>query len=163
MIAKSSMNLRDLKARFGRQASDKIVGEIARLNPHVNLEKRIESGTVLVLPDSASGRSSDSLSVEGQSFDELRKHVVSALDATASRVHSRHEALREEAKEIAAVLRSAAVKRALEGDPELKEHVRAATEIFKEDAARAKATETSLKKLKARAEKELYALGKLLQ
>jgi seryl-tRNA(Sec) selenium transferase len=87
--------------------------------------------------------------------------MLASVDAAASRVRGGYEALLTEQKEVAVVLKSAAVKRALETDPDLKLQIEAATQVFKQDQQRAKEAEQTLQTLQ-QAKDELGALAKLL-
>lgn len=150
---------------FSRLLGDKIgsgsaLDQLKNLNPHVDF-KKIELGTVLLIPDTPAFHHAESLSVTGGAFDALREQMLASVDAAASRLRGGYEALVTEQKEVAVVLKSAAVKRALEADPDLKLQIEAATQVFKEDQQRAKEAEKTLQILQ-QTKDELDALAKLL-
>ena len=137
--------------------------DIEKLNPHVDF-KKLETGTVLLIPDppAAAGAAAEGLSIQGQAFEDLRVEVSKALEASGARVRRGYEALSEEAKELNATLKLAAVKRAVDADPELKQQVDAAAAVFKQDAADAKTADQTLRAIQQQATDELSALSKLL-
>jgi hypothetical protein len=155
----SRSDLQALSARFGRDRADRTLVEIERLNPHVDFS-RLATGTVLLVPDPPDEPEE---SIQGKAFADLREQVIGALDASSARVRRGYEALGEEAKEITAVLRTAAVRRAVEADPALQQQVDDAAAAFKRDAAEAKTADTSLRAIREQAAQELSALAKILE
>jgi hypothetical protein len=141
--------------------SGRALDQLKNLNPHVDFKKKIEPGAVLLIPDALGFREAESFSVTGHAFEALREQMLASVDAAASRVRGGYEALLTEQKEVAVVLKSAAVKRALEADPDLKLQIEAATQVFKQDQQRAKEAEQTLQTLQ-QAKDELGALAKLL-
>lgn len=127
----------------------------------MNLEK-IPAGTVLLIPDLPGLREGESSSVMGDAFDAVREGLLASVDAVGARVRGSYEALRAQQKEVSAVVKSAAFRRAL-ADPTLSEQVEAGTQVFKQDREEAKAADETLKALKEKAGAELAALAKLLQ
>ncbi len=161
LVVNSRSDVEALGLRLGRERSARTLDEIERLNPHVDF-KKIERGTVLLVPDLPSDREGESRSIQGQAFEDLRDQVTEALEASSARVRRGYEALDDEAKEVTGVLKSAPLKRAMEADQELKQQVEAAAAVFKQDAAEAKAAEQTLKAMRDQVGQELNALAKLL-
>lgn len=160
-VINSRADLQAIGTRLGAERAARTLEEIERLNPHIDFRK-IERGTVLLVPDLAAEGDDEERSVQGDAFTELRSQVTAALTASGARVRRGHEALADEAKEVAAAFKSAPLKRAMEADPELKAQVDAATAAFKEDAAAAKTADQTLKALQEEVGKELESLAKLL-
>ncbi|HEY2925279.1 hypothetical protein, partial [Piscinibacter sp.] len=77
-------------------------------------------------------------------------------------VRSGHEALAAQRQEVAALLKSAAVRRLIESDPDLKQDLDAAVQVFKQDQQQAKEAEKTMQLLQEQAKAELAALAKLL-
>jgi hypothetical protein len=134
---------------------------LVALNPHVDF-KKIEPGTVLLVPDGPGLRAGETASVSGQPFDELREQVLAAVEAAGARARSGHAAQLAEQKEVTAALKSAGLRAALEIDPELRAQIEAALQVFKQDQQDAKAAAETLKSLAKQAATELDALAKLL-
>jgi hypothetical protein len=156
LVINSRSDVQSLKAR----------PEIEKLNPHVDF-KKIEPGTVLLLPDppaatGTAGTATEGKSIQGQVFDDLQSEVTKAVEASGARVRRGYEALTEEAKEVNAVLKTAAVKRLVDADPDLKQQADAAAAVFKQDAADAKAADQALRSIQQQATEELGNLAKLL-
>ena len=156
-------DLQALGARlFGAgTAREGALQELQRLNPHVDFN-RIEPGTVVLVPEQPGLRSGKSASVGGEAFEAFSEQARAALEATASRVRSGHEARLAQQKDVAAVLKSPALKRLLESDPDLKKERDAALQVFQEDLQAAKESESLLKALQGQSALELAGLGKLL-
>ena len=160
-VINSRSDLEALGSAVGQEQAAKRIEQIQQLNPHVDL-KNIKRGTVVLVPDAPGERDAESRSVQGEAFADLRSQVNAALEASRARVRRGYGALNDSAKEVTTVLKSAAVKRALEAQPDLKEQAEAATRKFKQDATDAKAAEQTLKEIGDRVEQELEALAKLL-
>lgn len=114
------------------------------------------------MPEQPGLRSGESASVGGGAFAAFSEQARAALEATASRLRSGHEARRAQQKDVAAVLKSPALKRLLESDPDLKKALDAALLVFQEDQQAAKESEKLLKALQDQAAIELAALVKLI-
>lgn len=154
-VLKQGQDLQTLSSRLGGAAS---INRLKALNPHLDFG-RLEPGTVLLVPDDID----EAESVAGAVFDGLAGDVKEGLKAATARVRStqaKTEALR---KDVAAILRSAAFKRTLEGDAELKKQSDAADARFKADQAAVRQTEESLSALDEFVNTELAALGKLIR
>lgn len=135
--------------------------QLKNLNPHVDF-KKIEPGTVLLIPDALGFHDAESFSVTGHAFDALREQMLASVDAAASRLRGGYEALLTEQKEVAVVLKSAAVKRAIKADPDLEPQIEAATQVFKQDQQQARDAEKTMQTLQEQAAAELASLTQLL-
>jgi vacuolar-type H+-ATPase subunit I/STV1 len=154
-ILKQGQDLQTLSSRLGGSAS---ISRLKALNPHLDLD-RLEPGTVLLVPDGID----DADSVAGAVFDGLAGDVKEGLKAATARVRgtqAKSEALR---KDVSAILKSAAFKRAVESDADLKKQTDAADARFKADQAKGKQTEESLSALEQLVNEELAVLGKLVR
>jgi hypothetical protein len=162
LVVKSRTTVDDLRSRLGRTDPSRTLDDIAVLNPHVDL-RAIEPGTVLLIPESAADvPTGDGTPVHQQPFDELRDQMLGALDATGARVRAGYDVLAAQAKETTAVLKSAAVKRAIEVDQTLQPQIDASVAVFKQDAAHAKTADQALKGMQKQIADDLSALQKLL-
>jgi len=165
IVVKAPTTAQDLRTRLGRTDPGRTLDDIAVLNPHIDL-RAIEPGTVLLIPEPAGNApatpADDSTPVQEQPFEELRDQILGAISQTHTRARAGYESLAAQAKDATAVLKSAAVKRAMDADPTLKPQVEAAASVFKQDAANAKAADQTLKDMQKQIAEELGALQKLL-
>ena len=134
---------------------------LKRLNPHVEFNK-LGAGTVLLVPDLPGLRDDRAASVGGAPFDTFSQQLRADFDAAGTRVQAGHAARLTDQKELVALFRGAALKRAFEADPELKAQADAAAQVFKQDPIDAKAADETLKALKQGLDTELAAFAKLL-
>ena len=134
---------------------------LKHMNPHVDFE-RLGAGTVLLVPDLPGLRDGQTGSIAGQAFDTFSQQVLAGLDEAATRVQAGHAARLTDQKELVALFKGAALKRAFESDPELKAQADAYAQVFKQDPADAKAADETLKALKDGVGAELAVLTKLL-
>ncbi len=134
---------------------------VKELNPHVDFQN-IAAGTVLFVPDVQGIRKDESASIAGQPFDAFRDLVEAQIEAISAQVARGHEARSVERSEVQAVLKTAAVRRLLESNPELKPQLDATAKIFKQDQQDAKTSEAEIKALQQGAMAELGTLAKLL-
>jgi vacuolar-type H+-ATPase subunit I/STV1 len=139
-----------------------VLDQLKDLNPQVDFNKKIQLGTVLLIPDAPIFRDVESASVSGDFFSALREQMLSSVTTAASRMRLSYEALRSEQAEVVAVLKLAAVKRAIEADPGLKQQIATAENVFKDDQQRAKDVEKTMQTLLVQVAAELDALAKLL-
>lgn len=163
IVIKQSTDLQALGARLlgAGGASESALQSLQRLNPHVDFN-RIEPGTVLLVTEQPGLREGESASVGGEAFEAFSEQVRAVLEATASRVRSGHEARLAQQKDVAAVLKSPALKKLLESDPDLKKELDAALQVFKDDQRAAKESEKLLKTLQDQSAAELASLTQLL-
>lgn len=154
-VLKQGQSLQTLGSQLGGAAS---IGRLKALNPHLDLN-RLEPGTVLLVPDGIEGADS----VAGAVFDGLAADVKEGLKAATARVQStrvKNELLQ---KDVTAILKSAAFKRVLEGDAELKKQTEAAKTRLQANQATNKRTEESLSALDQLVNEELAVLRNLLR
>lgn len=163
IVTDKKTSLRTLGIRLLDDEADRVsaLEQLKTVNPHVDF-KKIEPGTVLLIPDTPGFRDAESASVTGDAFDALREQIVVSVAAAASRLRGGYEALRAEQKEVAVVLKSAAVKRAIETDADLKPQIDAATQVFKQDQQQARDAEKTMQTLQEQVAEELASLTKLL-
>ena len=153
-----ALTTRLLGAKAGAGAS---LDRLKALNPHVDFGK-LGAGTVLLVPDLPGLRDGQTGSIAGQTFDTFSQQVLASFDDAATRVQAGHAARLSDQKELVALFKGAALKRAFEADPELKAQADAYAQVFKQDPADAKAADETLKALKDGVGAELAVLAKLL-
>ena len=134
---------------------------LKQLNPHVDFGK-LGAGTVLLVPDLPGLRDGQTGSIAGQAFDTFGQQVLASFDEAAARVQAGHAARLTDQKELLALFKGAALKRAFEADPDLKAQADAYGQVCKQDPVDAKAADETLKALKDGVSAELAVLVKLL-
>ena len=122
----------------------------------------IVAGTVLLMPETPDFNDTASASLAGDAFDPLREQMLASVEVATSRVREGYAALLTEHKEVAVVLKSAALKRALESDPDLKPQIEAANQVLKRDQQAAKDADKTMQTLQAQAAAELASLMQML-
>jgi LysM repeat protein len=163
IVIEKASDLKALQAQLLANADDKeaTLQQLQRLNPHVDFQ-RIEPGTVLLVPDRPGIAKDATTPVTADAADEFSKQVGAALDAADTRVRQGYQTLAAQRQEVTAVIKTAAVKRLLESDPDLSRQLDAAAKVFKDDQQRAKDAEATLKTLREGGKAELDTLAKLL-
>ena len=166
IVIEQATDLQALTTRLlGAQAgAGTSLDALKRLNPHVDFNK-LGAGTVLLVPElpGLQGPGKDgAASIGGGPFDTFSQQLRADFDAAATRVQAGHAARLTDQKELVALFKGAALKRAFESDPELKAQADAYAQVFKQDPIDAKAADEALKALKQGLGTELAALAKLL-
>lgn len=150
----------DAAVLASRAAASGGLAKLQALNPHLDLQ-RVVPGSVLIWPSDAADE--DSESVSGNAFDSFAADVRAGLKAATSRVRAGLARQEDERKETAAVFRSAAFKKAIETDAELKQQATAADSRAKALQAKAKDIDAALLALDRTADQGLAALAKVLK
>ena len=155
----------DVKALSSRLLSagatkESALQRLQQLNPHVDL-KRLDAGTVLLVPDQLSD--ADSSSISGDAFASFQDQVRGAVDAAVAQVRNGYERRDADRADVSAVLKSAVIKRVLEADPDTKKQLEQAAQVFKQDQQQAKEAATQLQAFQKQVSDELAQLGKLVQ
>jgi hypothetical protein len=163
IVVKSRTDLNELGAKLLKQgaAAEVALDSLKQLNPHVDF-KKIEAGTILLVPDRPGFRKSGTDLVGGDAFDTLSEELKGAVDRAAARVQEGYDALAAERKDVTAAMKLAAFKRALEADPDLKPQAEEATQTFRQDQEQAKSAGEALKAIRADANEALDELARLL-
>lgn len=131
------------------------------LNPHVDL-KNVPAGTVLLVPDEPGFTASASDSVGGGVLEGFQRLVQGELNAAAKRLKEGQAARAGQRAEVAAVQKTAAFKKIVEKDPQLKQQLDEAAKASKEDQQQDALAEQTLDAAKTGAMAELASLAKLL-
>jgi len=143
-----SLSARLLKANLSTIQSEKALAALQALNPHVDITK-VPAGTVLLVPDLPSFKVSASDSVLGDALGEFQQIVRTALEQAAANLKASTAARAAERADVAAVLESAALKRVIKSDSELKQQVADASKALKEEEQAGQAEETLARASKA--------------
>ncbi len=156
-IVKEGQDATQLAARVAASGG---MARLQALNPHLDL-RRVTPGSVLIWPSDSSDE--DGASVSGSAFDSFAADVRAGLKSATARVRAGLVRQDEQRKEAAAVFRSAAFKRAMETDAELRQQATAADTRAKTLQARAKDIDAALLALDRTADEGLAALARVLK
>jgi hypothetical protein len=166
VVIKQNTNLQALGTRLlssslaGGQ-TDPALAALQALNPHVDLNK-VTAGTVLLVPDTPNFDASASDPVSGDVIDDFRAMVSEGLAAAATRLKVANEARSVQRADVTAVLKLAAVKKAIEANADLKAEVEEGLKASKDDAQQATEAEKILESATKGALAELTSLANLL-
>lgn len=163
-VIKQATDLQALSAKLLTTGAGKesALQNLQRLNPHVDFN-RLDAGTVLLVPDQPGVKTSESSSIGGEAFDAFHEQARASVDAAVTRVREGHDHLSAARTDVAAVLKTAALKRLLEADPDIKKALDEAAQVFKQDQQQAKESIAQLQAFQAQVNEELAQLAKLLQ
>lgn len=148
-----------LLKRGGRSAT---IERLQALNPHVDLQ-RLAPGTVLLVPDNSDVKTTATRAVG----DDVSADFAALVDQSLSQFDDRLRAgaaNREiERKEVAAVVKTDAVKRLIEADSALKRQYQLADERLAREKKRDEEVIKQVGEMRQRAAKELDELRKRMQ
>jgi hypothetical protein len=156
-----ALRSRLLNGRLSDERADWALRALQDLNPHVDF-KRLAVGDVLLVPDSPGFKTSASKSAADDVVDDLEQLVRRGLDAAAARFKAGNEARAAERADVTMVLKSRALVRVLEADPELKAPLVEVAKGFKEEQRQAIEDERTLEAASKNAMAELASLTRLL-
>ncbi len=151
-----------LRTRIGDTSAGAAIDRLKALNPHVDFT-RLAAGTVLFVPDIPELKKGASTSLGGETFEAFVKEVDTSLSISSARVKEGFERISLDRTSVSAVLKTASVKRLVEGDPVLKKQLESADARFKEDESKARAEQKLLEATRKQAIEELTALARLFE
>lgn len=135
---------------------------IRTLNPHLDFQ-RLKPGMVLLVPDAPDFRKSDTKPVGDEPLGDFEDLVRDGLEAARAKLRAGGEKRAVHRNEISRALKSSALKRAIEGDPDLSKRIEVASKRTKDeekdDARAQKMLDAAAEEIRA----ELAALAKLLR
>lgn len=159
IVTKPGQSLTALTSAAGTGRDTVSIERLTVLNPHLDLH-RLEPGTVVLLPDAASDQGE---SVTGAVFDSLADDVRRGLTSASERVRNGLAEAEASRKEVTSALKTAAFRKALDGNSELTAQVAQVDARFKADQSQAKQAMESLSALEEMVSAELERLGNLLR
>lgn len=136
---------------------------IRELNPHVQDLAQLKPGTVLLLPELAGLEAGSGDSVAGEAFDGFAADVSAGLKASSERLRAGMAARDTQRKDVATLLKSAAIKRVLETDPGLRKQADEADTRFKAEQKEGAAALTQLDAMDEAIAAELAKLAKIFK
>jgi hypothetical protein len=151
-----------LRNRISDDQADAAMRRLADANRHLDVND-LSSGAVLFIPETAEFRGSASEPVGETVLKELQDGIRSALDASSARIKAGNQTRAAERAEVAAALKSAAVKRLLESEPNLRDRLNEAVKGFKQAEKEEADAEAAAAAASKGALNELAALAKLMQ
>ena len=168
-VVSKSMTLKALTAQLASEpagadgeAPAARLASLQRLNPHLADLDRIPAGTVVLVQDAPNVRAATA-SVAGQGFNDFADQVRQAVVSTAQRVDASYAALAEQQKEVAAALKSAAVRKQIDADADLQKLIKDSDAAVKADQQNAKAAQQALESLQKEVSAELAVLAKMFE
>ena len=164
----TALNARLLKKPAGRkgkaganEVSQATLDQVKRLNPHVDFQ-RLEAGAVLLLPDSPELNAKDGQSPGGDAFEDFAAHTSEGFKGVVQRMGLNAEALAVDRTAVNAVIKTAAVKRQIEGDPLLQKQLDEANSEFTDAHKKAQEAAGQVEAMQKDVNAELEALRKML-
>lgn len=151
-----------LRARLTETSAAAAIDRLKALNPHVDFT-RLAAGTVLLVPDTPALKEGASTSLGGETFEAFVKEVDTGLTNSSARMKQSFERLSAERTTVAAVLKTAAVKRLVESDPVLKKQLESADAQFKDGEKKMFAAQKLLETTQKQALEELTGLARLFE
>jgi hypothetical protein len=141
-----------------------MMARIQELNRHVDLEKKLKAGAVLILPDEPGIKRSDKDNEgSGMALEDIGAAITAGIDATRQRAAKALEEATAERAGLQAALKTSAAKRQMESDAGLRKQLDAS-------AATAEARQKALKEaagnvdlLRKSFAQELKAMEKLFR
>jgi hypothetical protein len=167
VVIKQEMNIATLtssllSAKVSDAQASTATDALKTLNPHLADLKSIKPGTVVLVPDSPNFKDSASTPAAEGTLDDFSKLVKTGISDAADRMRAANAARAEERAEVVNVQKLAAVKKAAESDPQLKQQLDDAAKAAKAAQQEAAQAEKALDTMLSGATTELTALSKLL-
>jgi len=146
----------------GGRASGATLERVKALNPHLSDTMKLGAGTVVFLPETTGLKAGAGEPVGAESLETLGSRLRVGLRDVESRTASRFEALVADHGLVRTTLKTAAAKRLVEGDPQLKKQLAAADAHFETEQKRLAETRKQIKEAAKTVEAEFARLQKLL-
>jgi hypothetical protein len=161
-IVKQPTNLAGVAAQLLKAGKNTaaILARITALNPHVDI-KRIEAGTVLLLPDLPEVLADAGDTIGAGTLDDFEKEIGSGFKDTIERLRAGVERRKAERDDVDRVVKTAVTKRVLASDAALRQQVADAEKLFKAEQKEAQQTAKTVETMRDLAEQELKALRQL--
>jgi len=132
-----------LDARLSSTRASATLDVLQATNPHIDL-KDLPAGTVLFVPETSGFKASASVSVQRDALRDFEQLLRDALGKAADKLKAGNAARASERDAVAAVIKTAAVRRILGSDAELRKQVTEETKAFEEDQKQADQAEQAV-------------------
>lgn len=150
-----------LDARISSARAEAALDSLQAVNPHADL-RNLRAGTVLFVPEAPGFKTAVSASPASGALGDFQQMVRSALAGAAEKLKAGNAAREDGRAAVAAVIRTAAIKRILDSDAELTKQAAEATKATAEDKDQDAQAERVLAAANKAALDKLAELGKLL-
>jgi hypothetical protein len=150
-----------LNGRLSDAQASSALESLQAMNPHVDL-RNVAAGTVLLVPDAPGFKASATEPVAADAIGDFRKILLDNLNAAAGRMKAGNAARAEERAAVAGVQKTAAFKRIVERDPQLRQEMEDASNAGKEEQREAAQGEKAIDAAVKGATAELANLARLL-
>ena len=149
----------ELLKRPGASATPELV---KALNPHLDFNKNLAAGSVLLIPDAGDVKAGAGTAIASDDVDAVIGDVDDGLEAARKRVRAGVTQREADRSTIVSALKSAPSKRLIESDPVLKKQIETADAQYKADQKRAAEVESQLAEVQKVAMDEFDRLRKML-
>ena len=153
---------RVLSGRLGEARKAAALRALRDLNPQVDWD-RVPAGTVLLVPESRDFLVAESDPLTGHTLEELQRVVKEGMAAIVAGISSGEDPSAAERAELATVLKSAAVRRALADQPDLIAQLGQVPARLKEEARQSALAHRALDEATAAAAREIETLRDLMR
>lgn len=138
------------------------VDRIRSLNTHLDFDRDLPAGAVLLIPDAADLKAGAGTAAGSAELDEFLADAADALKAIAARVTAGFRQAKADQAAIGAALKSAPARRLVDSDPQVSAALESAAAQFEADQKRAKDIQSQVAVLQEQAPAEFERLRKLL-
>lgn len=163
LIVLNSSSLQTLNAQLAKASASGGSASLARLqalNPHIDFTG-LSTGMAIFLPDVPDLVQAGSSTLDGGAFDAFAADLDKGLQAAAARAKAGNDQLSADRSDVAAMLKTATLKRLLDSDATLKAQVDDVNAQFAKDQRDAQDALKQLGTMQQDAAAEMAALGKL--
>ena len=164
LIILNSSSLQTLNTQLAKASASGGSAPLERLqalNPHIEFAK-LGTGMAIFLPDVPGFAQADSSALDGGTFDAFATDVDNGLQAASARAKAGNDQLSADRSDVTAMLKTATLKRLLDGDAALKAQVDAVSAQFANDQRDAQDGLKQIATMQQDVAAEMAALGKLL-
>lgn len=159
IVIDQATDLQSLSQRLAGNAAktQSLSDSLIRLNPHVNFDS-LAPGTVLLVADDAAPTTAGTLPPGTQQLEAVATQIKAGLQSTIAGSLGGLATRAAERKAIADAIKTPGMKRAIDGDIDLKARAASVAGEMKQEQVQAKDTEQMLKQLQTSALAELDRL-----
>jgi hypothetical protein len=106
--------------------------QLQELNPHLDINN-IKAGTVILIPDAPNFNATEGDPVGSSTFDDFQQLVKTGLSDATARLRAGDAQRAADRSDVTALMKSAAFKKVLDGDADLKQQLADATKGYKDE------------------------------
>jgi hypothetical protein len=150
-----------LDARFGGAQAEAATAQLRALNPHADFDK-LKAGTVIFIPDLPQFKPSVATSTQANLADDFRKLVSEALDTSTQQMKLATADRAAERADVAAILKSAALREIIGSDKDASVQVDAAQKAIADEEKQDKQNDEAFAAMSKAALETLAQLSKIV-